>query len=160
PVPRLVDMQQEYLTKPRPAALAEAAEAPANRRRPLGRGRRRGMPVAFARIFGGPAFFHYAPPDMCRIAGFQPHCSRPFGVFRNLIRRDIVMAGVAGESSCRSAVVDTFRRRHKLTGLSDASASHALDDLSARDMRRAVPMRSSLHSGGCEASEWITATTL
>jgi hypothetical protein len=42
-----------------------------------------------------------------------------------------MLADFAGESSCLSTLVDAFHRNHKVTYLCDASASQALEDVSA-----------------------------
>jgi len=173
PVLVLVDLQQEYLAKPRLPALAEADAALVNCRRVLAHARRIGVPVAFVRMIGESAFFNRATPFVPWIDGFQPHRNemiferaspscyscQPFAAFMDQSRGGIVVAGFAGESSCLSTLIDAFHWKHKVTYLADASASHALDDMSASDVHRAVSTISGLYAEVCEASEWIAATT-
>jgi hypothetical protein len=74
-------------------------------------------------------------------------------------RGGIVMAGFAGESACLSTLIDAFHRKHKVTYLCDASASHALDEMPAEDVHRVVSKISGIYAEVCETAEWIAATT-
>ena len=91
----------------------------------------------------------------------SPSCyaCEPFAAFMDQSRGGIVMAGFAGESSCLSTLIDAFHRKHKVTYLFDASASHALDELSANQVHRAVSTISGLYAEVCSTAEWIAATT-
>jgi nicotinamidase-related amidase len=73
-------------------------------------------------------------------------------------RGGIVLVGFAGESACLSTLIDAFHRNHKVTYLTDASASHALDEMSADDVHRAVAKISGVYGEVHETAEWIAAT--
>ena len=55
-------------------------------------------------------------------------------------------------------MIDGFHRNHKVAYLSDASASHALDDMSADDVHRAVSRISALYGDVYETADWIAST--
>jgi len=65
---------------------------------------------------------------------------------------------LAGESSCLSTLIDAFHRNHKVTYLCDASASHALEDVSADEIHRAVSKISELYGDVYETDDWIAST--
>jgi nicotinamidase-related amidase len=172
PLVVLVDMQQEYLAKPRLLALTDTDAALANCRLLLDHARRIGLPVAFVRMVGESVFFNRATPFAHWIEGFEPsrnemvfertspscYACEPFAAFMDQSRGGIVIAGFAGESSCLSTLIDAFHRKHKVTYLFDASASHALDELSADQVHRAVSTISGLYAEVCGTAEWIAAT--
>jgi nicotinamidase-related amidase len=173
PLVVLVDLQQEYLAKPRLMALSETDAALGNCRRLLDHARRIGLPVAFIRMVGESAFFNRATPFVRWIEGFEPqrnemifertspscYSCEPFAAFMEQSRGGFVMAGFAGESACLSTLIDAFHRRHKVTYLCDASASHALDEMPAADVHRAVAKISGVYAETCETAEWIAAAT-
>lgn len=130
-VPRvvLVDMQQQYLARPRLLA---------------------GCWIEGIEPFRNEMIFERTGPS-CYVC-------EPFAAFMDQSRGGIVMAGFAGESSCLSTLIDAFRCKHKVTYLFDASASHALDDLSADQVHRAVSTISGLCAEVCGTAEWIAAT--
>lgn len=172
PLVLMVDMQQEYLAEPRLLALTDADAALANCRILLDHARRIGLPVAFMRLVGESVFFNRATPFARWIEGFEPfrnemifertspscYACEPFAAFMDQSRGGIVMAGFAGESACLSTLIDAFHRKHKVTHLFDASASHTLDDLSADHVHRAVSTISGLYAEVCGRAEWIAAT--
>jgi hypothetical protein len=96
PIVVLVDMQQEYLARPRPFAISDIDRALDNCRKALDRSRPIGLPVAY--------------------------------------------------------------RNHRVTFLCDASASHALDDMSADEIHRAVSKISGLCGEVYETTDWIAST--
>ena len=65
---------------------------------------------------------------------------------------------LAGESSCLSTPIDAFHRNLKVTYLCDASASHALEDVSADEIHRAVSKISGLYGDVYETDDWIAST--
>src|SRR5258708_19509472 len=79
----------------------------------------------------------------------------PFTAVVNQSRGGIVLAGFAGESACLSTLIDAFHRNHKVTYLCDASASHALEDMSADEIHRAVSRISGLFGEVYETADWI-----
>jgi len=69
-----------------------------------------------------------------------------------------VLAGFAGESACLSTLIDGFHRKHNVTYLCDASASHALDDMPADEIHRAVSKISGVYGEVYETTDWIAST--
>jgi nicotinamidase-related amidase len=172
PIVVFVDMQQEYLAKPRLLAISEIDRALDNCRKVLEHSRRVGLPVAFMRLVNESAFFNRATPFVRWIEGFEPYRNEmvfersspscyscePFTALVNQSRGGIVLAGFAGEAACLSTMIDAFHRNHKVAYLSDASASHALDDVSADEIHRAVSKISGLYGEVYETTDWITTT--
>jgi nicotinamidase-related amidase len=172
PIVVLVDMQQEYLATPRLFAISRIDSALDNCRKVLDHARRIGLPVAFTRMLNESAFFNRATPFVRWIDGFEPcrnemvfergspscYSCEPFAALVNQSRGGIVLAGFAGESACLSTLVDAFHRNHRVTYLCDASASHALDDLSADEIHRAVARISGLYGEVHETADWIEQT--
>jgi nicotinamidase-related amidase len=164
-------MQQEYLATPRLLAIPDIDRALANCRRVLDHSRKIGLPVAFIRMLDDTAFFNRATPFVRWIEGFEPsrnemifersspscYSSEPFGSLMNQCRGGIVLAGFAGESACLSTLIDAFHRNHKVTYLSDASASHALEDVPADEIHRAVSKISGLYCDVYETNDWIAS---
>ena len=173
PLVVFLDMQQEYLAAPRLLAIPDIDRALENCRRVLDHARRIGLPVAFVRMFSESVFFNRATPFVRWIDGFEPYRNEmvferanpscyscePFAALVSQSRGGIVLAGFAGEAACLSTLIDAFHRNHKVTFLCDASASHALDELSADDVHRAVSTISGVYAEVCKTAEWIAATT-
>ena len=172
PIVVFVDMQQEYLAEPRLLAISRIDSALQNCRKVLDHCRLVGLPVAFIRTVNESPFFNRATPFVRWIEGFEPHrnemvfergspscySSEPFTALVNQSRGGIVLVGFAGESACLSTLIDAFHRNHKVTYLCDASASHALDDMPADDVHRAVSRISGLYGEVYETADWIAST--
>jgi nicotinamidase-related amidase len=172
PIVVLVDMQQEYLAKPRLLAISEIDRALANCRKVLAHSREIGLPVAFMRQLNESAFFNRAAPFSRWIEGFEPYRNEmvfersgpscyscePFSALVSQSRGGIVLAGFAGESACLSTLIDAFHRNHKVSYLCDASASHALEDVPAEEIHRAVSKISGLYGDVYETTDWIAST--
>ena len=172
PIVVFVDMQQEYLAKPRLLAISEIDRALDNCRKVLDHSRKIGLPVAFIRMFSEAAFFNRATPFVGWIEGFEPYrnemvfersspscySSEPFTALASQSRGGIVLAGFAGESACLSTLIDAFHRNQKVTFLCDASASHALDEIAADEIHRAVCKISGLYGEVYETADWIAST--
>lgn len=172
PIVVFLDMQQEYLAAPRLFAISNIDAALSNCRRVLDHSRRIGLPVAFIRMLNDSVFFNRATPFVRWIEGFEPlrnemifersspscYSSEPFTSLMNQSRGGIVLAGFAGEAACLSTLVDAFHRNHKVTYLCDASASHALDDVPADEIHRAVSKISGLYGDVYETNDWIAST--
>jgi len=170
PIVVFVDMQQEYLAQP--SLISAIDGALDNCRRVLDHSRQIGLPVAFIRMVNESAFFNRATPFVRWIEGFEPYrnemvfergspscySSEPFTALVNQSRGGIVLVGFAGESACLSTMIDAFHRNHKVAYLCDASASHALDDMSADDIHRAVSRISALYGDVYETTDWIAST--
>jgi hypothetical protein len=89
-----------------------------------------------------------------------PSCysSEPFVALVQQSRGGFVPVGSAGESACPSTMIDAFHRNHKVAYPCDASASHALDDMAADDVHRAVSRTSALYGDVYETTDWIAST--
>ena len=173
PIVVFVDMQQEYQASPRLLAIPDIDAALENCRVLLDHCRHAGLPIAFVRFLDNSAFFNRATPFARWIEGFEPqrnemifersnpscYACESFSSLMDQSRGGFVLAGFAGESACLSTLVDAHHRGHKAVFLHDASASHRLDDVSARDVHRAVTKISGLYGDVHETREWI-ATTL
>jgi nicotinamidase-related amidase len=172
PIVVFVDMQQEYLAAPRMLALPEIDRSLANCRRVLHHSRSLGLPIAFVRMLDDSAFFNRATPFVRWIEGFEPYrnemvfersnpscySSEPYALLMSQCRGGVVLAGFAGESACLSTLIDAFHRNHKVTYLSDASASHALEDVSADHIHQAVSKIAGLYCDVYETDDWIAST--
>ena len=172
PIVVFVDMQQEYVAAPRLLAISGIDRALDNCRKVLDHARRIGLPVAFVRMLSESAFFNRATPFARWIEGFEPYRNEmiferdspscyscePFTALMNQSRGGMVLVGFAGESSCLSTLIDAFHRNHKVTYLCDASASYALDDVSADEIHRAVSKISGLYGDVHETDDWIAST--
>lgn len=169
----LIDLQQEYLASPRVLAIPETVEALENCRLALSHARTMGFPVAFVRWIGRSAFFNPATPFARWIEGFEPvrtdmvferdrpscYASASFAEVMENGRGNFVIAGFAGEAACLSTAIEAFHRGHNFTFLTDASASHALDDISARDVHRTVSKIVSSYGDAATTQTWIAATS-
>jgi nicotinamidase-related amidase len=120
-----IGLQQEYLAGRQLLALSETAAALASCRKVLDHARRiEGFePCRNEMIFERP--------------GPSCYSFEPFAALMEQSRGEVVMAGFGG-SYCQSTLVDAFRRTHKGTYLSDASVSHAPDDMAASEVHRAA----------------------
>jgi hypothetical protein len=76
PIVVFVDMQQEYLAKPRLLAISEIDRALDNCRKVLDHSRQIGLPVAFIRMLNESAFFNRATPFVRWIEGRATRASR------------------------------------------------------------------------------------
>jgi hypothetical protein len=166
-----VDMQQEYLATLRLQAIVEIDRALDNCRKVLDHSRTIGLPVAFIRMLGESAFFNRATPFVHWTCGFEPcrnemlferaslscySCER-FSALVSQSRGGMVLAGCVGEST----LIDAFHRHHKVTYLCDASASHALEAMTADEVppRRTLKFhRAGLYGEVYETADWIAST--
>ena len=72
---------------------------------------------------------------------------------------NFVLAGFAGEVACLATAIDAFHRGHRLTFLADASASHPIEDTSAKDVHKFVTDLIALWAGVTDTDHWIHSTT-
>lgn len=165
-------MQQEYVASPRLLSLADAENALFNCRAALAHARSLGIPVAFFRWTGQSSFFNAATRFSRWIDGFQPSGSdmvfernRPScfasGSFCDVMNNSggsLVIAGFAGEAACLSTAIDAFHRDHRFTFLSDASASHELENVSSDDVHGIVGKIIGLYGDVMPTRAWISAT--
>ena len=169
----LVDLQQEYIAAPRVLALEETKTALANCRSALAHARASGLPVAFVRWIDRAPLFNKATRFSRWIEGFEPHgvdmifernrpscyASADFAEVIGSGGGSFVLAGFAGEAACLATAIDAFHRDHTVTFLADASASHALDDVNARDVHRVVSRVAGLYGNVLSTKGWITSTS-
>jgi nicotinamidase-related amidase len=170
----LVDMQQEYVTGSRLMALPDADAALANCRAALDHARSRGFPVAFLRQFSRSAYFNPATAFSGWIKGFEPtgadmvferespscYSSKLFAQFMDGCGGHFALAGFAGETACLSTAIDAFHRKHRFSYLVDASASHALGELSAADVQNAVAGIIGVYGDTVSTHAWISEAAM
>jgi nicotinamidase-related amidase len=169
----LIDLQQEYVAAPRVLALEETKGALANCRAALAHARAMGIPVAFARWIDCTPLFNKATRFSRWIEGFEPHgvdmifernrpscyASADFTEVMSAGGGSFVLAGFAGEAACLATAIDAYHRGHTVTFLTDASASHALDDIAANDVHRVVSSVAGLYGDVLTTQNWITRTS-
>jgi nicotinamidase-related amidase len=169
----LVDLQQEYIATPRVLALEETKGALANCRAALAHARAMGLPVAFARWIDRTPLFNKATRFSRWIEGFEPHgvdmifernrpscyASKDFDEVMGSGGGNFVLAGFAGEAACLATAIDAFHRGHNVTFLADASASHALDDITADEVHRVVAGVAGLYGDVITTRNWIARTS-
>ena len=169
----LVDLQQEYVATPRVLALEETKTALANCRAALAHARAMGLPVAFARWIDRTPIFNKASRFSRWIEGFEPHgvdmifernrpscyASADFAEVMGAGGGSFVLAGFAGEAACLATAIEAFHRGHTVTYLADASASHALDDVSEKEVHRVVSRVAGLYGEVLTTGAWIARTS-
>jgi nicotinamidase-related amidase len=165
----LIDLQREYLAQARLISLPDAQAALENCRAALGYARSRGLPIAFLRQISRSAFFNPSTAFSGWIEGFEPHGAdmvfernRPSGYankqFAELMDGSgghFVFGGFAGETACLSTAIDAFHRKHCFAYLTDASASHAVGDLSAAETHRAISQVIAVYGPVLTTQSWI-----
>jgi nicotinamidase-related amidase len=169
----LLDLQQEYTASPRVLALENTKGALSNCRAALNHARAMGLPVAYVRWIDRTPLFNKATRFSRWIEGFEPHGvdmiferNRPscyanadFAEVMGAGGGSFVLAGFAGEAACLATAIDAFHRGHTVTFLTDASASHALDDIAATDVHRVVSGIAGLYGDAITTSTWIARTS-
>ncbi len=153
----LVDLQQEYIAAPRVLALEETKGALANCRAALAHARAMGIPVAFARWIDRTPLFNRATRFSRWIEGC--YASADFAEVMSAGGGSFVLAGFAGEAACLATAIDAYHRGHTVTFLTDASASHALDEIGANDVHRVVSRVAGLYGEVLATQNWITHTS-
>lgn len=170
----LVDLQQEYIAPPRRMAVPAATDALVQCSRLLAHARAMGFPIAFMKWVTRTPFFNAATRFSQWIEGFSPlpsemvferdlpscYANDDFTrVMEEGAGGNVVLAGFAGESACLSTMIDAYHRGHRVTFLSDASASHPLDTIAAPRVHEFLSQVLSLYGAVVTTSEWIDATT-
>lgn len=171
----LVDLHREAAGKDG-AAHAETpaiARALANCRAALRHARAQNMSVAFIRRVERSASLLDTRAYPSWLAGFEPgrmdmvfdrrlpscYTSVEFVDMANYVDGNYVLAGLFGETSCLSTAVDAFHRNHRLTFLTDASASRGFEDVPADSMHDSVTAIISLYGTVATTQSWIRATS-
>jgi len=169
----LLDLQQEYVASPRLFAIPHVETALENCRAVLRHSRQLGLPVAFLRMVGHSPFFNPALSYSRWIPGFEPvssdmifergkpscYDSREFANAMTQCGGHFVLAGFSGEAACLSTVMEAFHRGHRVTFLSDASASHGLDRIEPDSVHETVIQLIGLFGEVTTANEWISEQT-
>ncbi|MET0640166.1 MAG: isochorismatase family cysteine hydrolase [Hyphomicrobium sp.] len=168
----LVDLQEEYLASSRALAIPNVDAALANCRTALTHARATGIPVAFTRWVGS-TFFNPATRFSGWIEGFEPHgsdsiferkqpscyTSQHFAEVMAGNSGNFIMAGFAGEAACLSTAIDAFHRGHRVTYLSDASASHGLANVPATEVHSFIGQLMGLWGNVMPTEAWIKTTS-
>lgn len=168
----LLDLQQEYLAAPRAMALEGAPAALKRLRAVIDHARECGFPIAHMRWLDSSPFFNPHSRFSRWIEGFEPHgsdmvfehskpscySSREFNEIMGRSGSPFVIAGFAGETACLATAIDAFHRGHSFTFLSDASASHALDNSEADAAHRTVCDIIRLYGEVTDSQKWIHVT--
>jgi nicotinamidase-related amidase len=164
----LMDLQQEQLTSSMvPATVLDHVLT--NCEAAMQRARANKLPVAFARLIPRSQMTNPATPQLRWIDRFAPtrsdmifdrdrpscYASPEFSDVIDHGSRYFVLAGLTGEASCLSTAIDAFHRGHKVTFLSDASASRAVSTLDSADTHRAVTELIALYASVMTTTEWI-----
>lgn len=169
PTLALVDLQKEQLATPRALAHEDPGEALGWARRALQRARDVGLPVAHLRTVARGPYFSRGTPFSEWIDGFEPLASemvferdRPSCYAAPMFVRvmdeaggRLVLAGLSGELSILSTVVDAYHRGHSLTFLKDASDSHALPGRRSRDVHDYLCSLIALYASPIQTAFWL-----
>lgn len=169
----LMDLQQEYIASPRLFSIPRAEEALENCRRVLAHSRRVGLPVAFLRMVGRSPFFNPALSYSNWIDGFEPlasemvferskpscYANREFAHAMTEGGGHFVLAGFSGEAGCLATAVEAFHHGHRVTYLTDASASLALNRIPASAVHETVAQLIGLYGEVTTTQEWISEQT-
>ena len=165
----LIDLQREYLAQARLMSLPDANTALQNCQAALSYARSRGFPIAFLRQISRSAFFNPSTAFSGWIEGFEPHgadmifernrpsgyANKQFAELMDCSGGHFVFGGFAGETACLSTAIDAFHRKHRFAFLADASASHAVGDLSAAEMHRAISQIVAVYGPVLNTQSWI-----
>jgi hypothetical protein len=66
-----------------------------------------------------------------------------------------VLAGLFGETSCLSTLIEAYHRSHRITYLTDASCSRRHGSFSAGELHRSVEALASLYGEVSTAQNWM-----
>lgn len=169
----LIDAQEEYVAGTRLMAVPDAQAALQNCRAALQHARLMGFPIAFLRQVSRSAYFNPATTFSGWIEGFEPtgadmiferdkpscYSSSQFAELMDSCGGHFVLAGFAGETTCLSTAIDAFHRKHRFAYLADASASHGLGELTAKEVQAAVTKIIGVYGEILDTQSWITAST-
>ena len=169
----LVDLHHVHLseakTNPCTNDLAAALE---KCRAVLGHARRHDLPVAFVRHMSPPRSFLANPAYPSWLGDIRPRRSdmifeRPFpscyasSEFAQMAvrSRELVLAGLFGETSCLTTLVEGYGRGHAFTYLADASVSRGVDRIPPDQVHRSVTAIASLYSDVSSTQSWMNRTS-
>ena len=169
----LLDLQQEYVASPRLFSIADSGKALENCRLALAHSRAMGFPVAFLRMVARSPFFNPVLSYSNWIPGFEPltsdmvferskpscYGSHEFAHAMTEGGGHFVLAGFSGEAGCLATAVEAFHRGHRVTYLADASASLALNQISAPIVHETVTQLIALYGEVTTTQSWISEQT-
>jgi len=148
-----IDLQLEYTASGRAYALQNSAECLNNCRRLLETARSAKLTIAHFRQLRPGTFFNPETEFSKWIEEFRPrpnemvferdqpsvYSNRSFESFVNEITwPELIICGLTGEMGCLSTAIDAAHREHKVTFVSDASASRSLHKYSEEQSHEAV----------------------
>ena len=169
PILVLVDLHQadssEADTDPRANDFMAALE---QCRAALNHARQHALPVAFVRHMSPPRSFLSNPAYPSWLRDIRPRRSdmifeRPFpscygsSEFAQLAHRsrELVLAGLFGETSCLATLMDGYGRGHAFTYLTDASVSRGVDSIPPDQVHRSVTAIASIYSDVSSTNSWM-----
>jgi hypothetical protein len=134
----------------------------------LGFARVRGLPVAFVRHkpLSSSLLATHTNPSWLR--GFRPY--RSDMVFERALpscyaslefadmarrNRQLILAGIFGETSCLSTLIEAYSQNHQFTFLADASVSRSCAGVAAETIHKSVVGIASLYSEVSSTHAWI-----
>jgi nicotinamidase-related amidase len=139
----------------------------------LAHARKCGMPVAFVRH--RPPLTSFLASDKCPawMRGIEPRRSEMIferalpscyasSEFAQMTARnpDLVLAGLFGETSCLSTMVEAHHRNHHITYLADASCSRGRDGIAADVMHRSVANLGAAYGHVSSVHGWMEKAAL
>jgi nicotinamidase-related amidase len=170
PVMVFIDTQLEYVAPNRALGLAGATRAVDNCKVLLKFARSAGYPVAFTRWQQNGKFFGKSAHESGWISGLSPtgadmifdrslpscYANQQFTEMMDQGGgANAVIAGFTGTIACLSTIIDAYQRRHSVTFVADASASHALPRLSQERAHDAVAQIIGLYGPVMTTAQWI-----
>jgi nicotinamidase-related amidase len=167
----MVDLQQknyEALAKDHASGLARSMD---NCIAAIRHARNFGIPIAFTRQGDGPGVLERSAPSAW-ISGLEPRRSdmvferqQPscYGnqLFENVVSQagSFAIAGLVAEETCLATAIDASRRGHRVTFLSDASASRSRPDSNAAAVHVLATQAIELFADVAATGQWLVATS-
>lgn len=170
PIVIFVDPQKEYVTAHRALELPGVDAAIERCRELLAFARANGLPTVFMRWKQNGKFFNASQPYGDWIEGVSPigsdmiferslpscYASEQFvEMMENGGGDNAVLAGFTGGIACLSTLVESYHRKHNMTFLADASASHPLLPLSPAKTHEFTTQLISLYAPVTTTGRWI-----
>jgi nicotinamidase-related amidase len=167
----MVDLQEknyDELAKDRASDLARSME---NCTLAIRHARNLGLPIAFTRPSGNPGAIERAAQSAW-ISGFEPKRSdmvferQQPSCYANQLFDDIVsrvggfaIAGLVAEETCLATAIDASHRGHRVTFLSDASASRGRNATDAGAVHVVTTKAIELFADVATTRHWLVATS-
>src|SRR5438105_282201 len=165
----MVDLQErnyEELARRHACDLARSLE---NCMSAITHARNMGLPIAFTRHAARPGSVE---SSAAWISGFEPRRSdmvferqQPScysnQLFENVVSQaeSFVLAGLVAEETCLATAIDASRRGHRVTFLSDASASRARPGTNAAAVHVLATQAIELFADVAATGQWLVATS-